>query len=74
VRFVPVWLWALVILSQVGVESPLPVGWTVIGTQTSRAIRDVSVTTATIVDVYDGLGVDVRHVVLRALLQERKGA
>ena len=69
-----VWLGNLVVLSQVRVEGALAVSGAVVCAQSTRAIRDVGVTTTSIVRVHDGFRVDVRHVVLWALLQESKGA
>ena len=73
-RLVSVWLRSLVVLSQVRVESAVAVGWTVVRAESTRAIRDVGVTSTAIVHVDHGLGVDVRQVVLWTRLEEREGA
>lgn len=74
IRLVSVRHGGLVILAQIGVESTLSVGWSVVCPQTTRAIRYVSVTAAAIVHVDHGLWMNVRQVMLWALLQECESA
>ena len=60
----------LVILTQVGVEGALAVGWSILAAKATRVSRNVRITTTTIVHVDHGLRVDVGHVVGRSLLRE----
>jgi len=53
----------LVVDSKVRVESSFAVSWAVWGPKTTRVVRNVSVTAASIVDVDDGLGVNSGQVV-----------
>ena len=49
-------------------------GRLILGAEATGAVRDISVTSTTIIDVNNGLRVDVRKVVARTLLQELEGA
>ena len=49
-------------------------GRLILGAKATGAVRDISVASATIIDVHNGLRVDVRKVVARTLLQELEGA
>ena len=64
---------SLIILPQVRVESTLTMGWTVGAAQATRIVGNVRVTTTAVVHIDNRLGVDVSHVVGRALLQELEG-
>ena len=59
----------LVILAQVSVEGALSVGRSVVGAEATRRVRDVGVTTASIVYVHDRLRVDVGQWLSRTHLQ-----
>ena len=64
----------LVVLAQVRVEGALAVGRSVVGAKATRRIADVRITATTIVHIHNGLRVNVRQVVRRALLQELERA
>ena len=49
-------------------------GGLILAAEATGAVRDISVTSTTVVDIHHGLGVDVRKVVPRTLLQELEGA
>lgn len=49
-------------------------GRSILRAETAGAVRDISVTSTTIVDIHHRLGVNVRKVVPRTLLQELEGA
>lgn len=49
-------------------------GGSIVGAETARVLGDVRVATASIVDIDNWLGVDVGHVVGRALLLEDERA
>ena len=52
----------LVVLSQIVVERALSMGWSILNAKTSRHVRNVSVSTASIIDVNDRLRVNVCQV------------
>ena len=60
---------SLIVLAEIIVECVLSVSSSVSDTQTARRVRDVGVATSTVVDVYDGLGVNVGQVVAWALFE-----
>ena len=70
VRLASVRLRSLVVLAQVGVEGPLAMSWSVVRAETTGRVANVGIAAASIVDVNNGLGVNVGQVVDRALLQE----
>ena len=63
-------LGALLILSQIRIESPFSVGWSVVRAQATRRVGNICVSATSVVDVNDGLGVDVSEVVGWSLFQE----
>ena len=60
---------SLIVLSQVVVERALAVSWCVLHAQATRHVRDVGISTATIIHIHDGLGMDGGEVVSWALLE-----
>ena len=49
---------SLIVLSQVVVECTLAVSWYILAAQATGRVRDVGVTTATVVHIHDRLGMD----------------
>ena len=61
---------ALVVFAQVRVKSALAVGCTVLLSEASRRVADISVTTTSVVDVHYWLRVDISQIVRGSLLKE----
>ena len=60
---------SLVVLAQIVVERVFAVGSSVGHAQASGRVRDVRVTTSTVVNVDDGLGMDIGQIVAGALFK-----